>query len=658
VAGHLIYHWKHGWIPLTHAAALSKAHGNSHLADKYVAGASAHHESRPTAGKSAREIHGGLEQHAHITARPGTYRGESGHHIAGKDTRGRRVAVFVPGDRAAAQRAIDNLHAGRPAFDASHTAPTSGAPANAAAAFRMKGPELREHAGNGSTVAQAELDRRAGKPGKAEKPATAPAPSPQAKSLTSEELQAQNRGDLKVGDKVAVKVAGGVHIGTVQGFDASGRAQLHVDGHGMVQRTAADVSKNIHPATKAAAERRLTGDWSKTPAATLQRALTSDAFQPGQKDAMRAELQRRGIAVNAPATPPAAPKTTTYADKTAEAAARWDAENARIAPPGHTITSKALGTTNAGTPQGFHSQSAANGDRVGSVIEQRDGGGYRAVFDGKPIGVFPSRGEAHQALADKHAAVAAAAKAKADAVARRQAKAVPIGLFRPQAPVTDGTARGNAAAAKIKQSFKLNNHNVHIETAMSKDQTKALLDDIHSVLLKTGHLDSEGITFHVPSGDAKFRQTRRGTVGGYVRRGQRTIFVNPKIANGSIADSFGGSGASGSFMPAARQTNGRQYVITHELGHVLDNEHMHTHERSYLGSRRVAFDANRDDVAALQRQHRDNLSQYGKTNVAESYAEAYAQWIHGGPGSSAAADAYAAKFGWKVPKWYREGRKP
>jgi hypothetical protein len=75
---------------------------------------------------------------------------------------------------------------------------------------------------------------------------------------------------------------------------------------------------------------------------------------------MRAELQRRGIAPNAPATPPAAPRTT-YADKTAEAAARWDAENARIAPPGHTITSKALGTTNAGTPQGFHSQSAANG---------------------------------------------------------------------------------------------------------------------------------------------------------------------------------------------------------------------------------------------------------------------------------------------------------
>lgn len=60
---HLIYHWKHGWIPLTHAAALSKAHGNAHLADKYVPGASTHHTSLPTHGKSAREIHAGLSPH-------------------------------------------------------------------------------------------------------------------------------------------------------------------------------------------------------------------------------------------------------------------------------------------------------------------------------------------------------------------------------------------------------------------------------------------------------------------------------------------------------------------------------------------------------------------------------------------------------------------
>ena len=34
-----VYHWKHGWIPLDHAAALSKAKGNHDLAAKYHADA-------------------------------------------------------------------------------------------------------------------------------------------------------------------------------------------------------------------------------------------------------------------------------------------------------------------------------------------------------------------------------------------------------------------------------------------------------------------------------------------------------------------------------------------------------------------------------------------------------------------------------------------
>lgn len=35
-----VYHWKHGWIPLTHAAALSKAHGSESGAHKYLASVS------------------------------------------------------------------------------------------------------------------------------------------------------------------------------------------------------------------------------------------------------------------------------------------------------------------------------------------------------------------------------------------------------------------------------------------------------------------------------------------------------------------------------------------------------------------------------------------------------------------------------------------
>lgn len=69
MAGHLIYHWKHGWIPLTHAAALSKAHGSVKGADRYVHGASMHHGSIHSRGMSARDIHGSLSPHSGIIGR-------------------------------------------------------------------------------------------------------------------------------------------------------------------------------------------------------------------------------------------------------------------------------------------------------------------------------------------------------------------------------------------------------------------------------------------------------------------------------------------------------------------------------------------------------------------------------------------------------------
>jgi hypothetical protein len=96
--------------------------------------------------------------------------------------------------------------------------------------------------------------------------------------------------------------------------------------------------------------------------------------------------------------------------------------------------------------------------------------------------------------------------------------------------------------------------------------------------------------------------------------------------------------------------------MTHELGHVLDAQHGHTKETTHLGSRQVEYTSSREEATALHREQRSQLSRYGQTNVAEGYAEAYAQWIHGGPGINAAADAFAAKYGWAVPKWYREGR--
>jgi hypothetical protein len=684
----VVYHWKHGWIPLTHEAALSKAKGNHDLAKRYLADAPHARgiQTRQDVAKAARDL-------------PNI--GTASDRVAAKHELGKAAA------RIGAQDMLPKS-----------LQPASGGkgPADAAGAFRMGGPELRQHAANGSTVAQTELDRRAAKHAEPSAPHTQPpAAAAQAKSLTPAELHAQNRGDLKVGDEVSVRAAGGTRIGTVTAFDESGRAHIHVAGHGTVVRTAADVSKDIHPATRAAHGRSVVGDFRKTPTANMQAALKMQSTSAERKDAMRAELKRRGVAPDTehPAQAPANPAririaggqyrgeaghTITGTDTRGRAVSVFvpgdraaadraaanikagrgaftnapnaavpagrdvTAENAALAPTGHTITSKTVGTRADGTPQAMHTQHAANGERIGSVIERRTGGGYQASYQGHVIGVFRSRKEAHQALADMHAEKAQADKAKVDAAAKRHANAVPVGIWQPQTPQSDGTRFGDAAAAKIKQSFKYNNHTVHIETGMTKDQTKAFLDDVHAVLLKSGNMDSEGIKFHVPSGDKKFRRTRRGTrrgtTGGYVRHGQRTIFVNPKVANGDIAGSFAGPGSNpgGQMMPASEWTNDRQYVMTHELGHVLDAQHGHTKETTHLGSRQVEYTSSREEATALHREQRSQLSRYGQTNVAEGYAEAYAQWIHGGPGINAAADAFAAKYGWAVPKWYREGR--
>lgn len=138
----VVYHWKHGWIPLTHEAALSKAKGSHTLAAKYLADAP-HATGIGSRSDMARAvldlpnlpsshlpdahgqlIHAAADHKAHdllpkplrLQIRPAVHRGETGHSITGVDTHGRRVNVFVPGDREHAERSAANLKAGRPAF--------------------------------------------------------------------------------------------------------------------------------------------------------------------------------------------------------------------------------------------------------------------------------------------------------------------------------------------------------------------------------------------------------------------------------------------------------------------------------------------------------------------------------------------------------------
>jgi hypothetical protein len=307
-------------------------------------------------------------------------------------------------------------------------------------------------------------------------------------------------------------------------------------------------------------------------------------------------------------------------------------------------------------------------ERVGSVILRPDGK-YEAKADGLPIGKFDDRGEAHRQLAAGFEARQAAEKRElakrqaeheranaANTEKARKAAAAVGGGWEPFTVKSDGTRLGTRAAEKVKQAFKLGDTEVIIETSMSATTTKALLSDISSILDKVkGQNLPPDLKFRVPAGDPRFRSRKgRGMTGGYVIMGVNTVHINPQVASGAAADKFGAGGAAaqqGHFMPASKSTAGQQYVITHELGHVLDG---HNRDTSAKGSRTPSGfelpDVPREDVSTLTRQFAGELSKYGRTNNAEAYAEAFAQWTHGGPGSSAVADAFARRFGWAPPK--------
>lgn len=114
-------------------------------------------EARRAAAREEIRRRGDSSSSARLQVRVAAYRGESGHHVTGRDAQGRKVAVFVPGDQVAADRAASNIRAGRPAFSA---APSAEHLPAAREAVRLKGSELRSRAAGGDKIAQAELARR------------------------------------------------------------------------------------------------------------------------------------------------------------------------------------------------------------------------------------------------------------------------------------------------------------------------------------------------------------------------------------------------------------------------------------------------------------------------------------------------------------------
>lgn len=99
-------------------------------------------------------------------------------------------------------------------------------------------------------------------------------------------------------------------------------------------------------------------------------------------------------------------------------------------------------------------------------------------------------------------------------------------------------------------------------------------------------------------------------------------------------------------MPSARKVPHYIYTMTHEFGHTRDyrGEDGH-HFAGHHDKLQDGHDHNHDDD--ILHQHGGHISGYGRTNPAESYAEAFAEWVNtDGKTDNPAVRAYAERFDW------------
>ena len=113
----------------------------------------------------------------------------------------------------------------------------------------------------------------------------------------------------------------------------------------------------------------------------------------------------------------------------------------------------------------------------------------------------------------------------------------------------------------------------------------------------------------------------RAFVGGSTETDTRQIVLNEKA--------FTTPGQGGIGMPVAERTQGWAYTLVHEYGHASDP----------VMGQPIEF--------ILWAGTSKSLSQYGQTDPAEAYAEAFAEWILSkGHTTNVAARQYARMLGW------------
>lgn len=262
----VVYHWKHGWIPLDHTAALSKAKGNHAAAEKMLADAHTSRgiTSRQDVAKAVRDLpnlppsergaattqlHQAAAHHNSTDLLPQTIRGTD---QFGRPTTFTGHAQGSPATRGGTVGTVYSVHNG---------SDKSGLDATAR-----------------GTVFVPALNQEAAKA--------------QARTMSPAELRAQTQGDFRVGDEVTLKTSSGRRIGRVVDVNERGQLIVHVPGHGKLTLGAENLRHDISPATRAAEASRNGWDFRKTPLDRLHRVISGDYPDP-MKEAARAELQRR-----------------------------------------------------------------------------------------------------------------------------------------------------------------------------------------------------------------------------------------------------------------------------------------------------------------------------------------------------------------------------
>jgi hypothetical protein len=652
--GH-IYHWKHGWIPITPRAAMVKAKGHRGLAERYM-----------------------HDYGVHDNRSEGHDRRQGGSVDVGDKRKGEHRGTFQyrPGtktrdypDRPGEGYFHPQAHGNKPG------------PTSAAEAFRMGRKDLEPHAKAGNPHAQAELDRRnakrAGKPTAA--PKAAPAPKPEAPKAPAAPRSHGGHPLPEITPATKAKHAESMygtgsdeHITALEAHNREIEKGLPKGTHISSQRSMAGVT-HFHEVDgrTVGSSRQVNGKF--TAESRGEYFGSYDTREEAHSVLASHAAPHQPLPKAAPETPAKVPGEIDL-----EAVGAEDVRINTALPEGHHVNGSLSNRFDRQTGRAVPSVYSSHyvGPRsIGHVTEVGDGT-FRATHRHIPVGNknykyedlegrYASRAEAHKALAAAHEAAeakkAAAAARKAERTAKtagqRSEAGAKVLALKPRGingnpwevhEVEPNTRVGRKALGTVRYSFKNGNKTVVVEAPMSEAEVKGLLDDTADVLERAGkNVEHIPVTVRVPSGDSTFRWSDAGgNTGGYVWSGDTTIHVNPVIARGEArGESFGHNHEGTHFMPVNGKADARAYVITHELGHVVDGHNGHTRGGNI-------FAPYSPEAAAVHNEHVRGggfQGKYGRKNPSEGYAEAFAQHQMGGVGSHTVSDAYAEKYGWHPP---------